>query len=344
MNRIQNQQAYQAAGEALFLAEQHPPSEGVFNPVEQTVAGLGEVKMVDAQVISGRQDGWFTIEMDGFTHAVRVTAPIQGQASGVSVVHLPGFTEVIESGPGKAIHDRLAEVMPYVKVVSIASDGVGNLGEKLTLDNMWDHGLEGMAEERIKLIKALCGNGQVVLQGLSMGSVIANIIAELNNRQQELSKLNLLHFDTALVTPENVRAYMLGLFLPSMFSDVPREFVTMCRRYGPVEAMKRLVIRPEHLSGNLLPSVVEGIDLKKGMEFNRIRRVVSAVGATTVSGQFDPLAQFGMWKHLKRSHNDGIHISTVKFRGHGMVADGAAAADKMHSVIQKHRLIDKLVA
>lgn len=323
--------------EGFLLAEPFPA------PVKKHVEGLGGIIHHNRDPLAGRADNWFGIELDGFVHGVRVTEPVAGQDLGINLVHLPGFTEVIESGPGRAIHDRFAVELPGFRVISIASDGVGNTGEKLTVENMWDHGVEAMAEERYKLLQALCADMPLIIQGVSMGSVETYGILDRDIRNGHNLNAYALNFDTALVTPDNVMTDMIGMFTPSMVIDTPREFVYMSIRYGVKAALGRVMMSPSHLRGNILPSIVEVNDLRKGTRYERIERVAKNVGTTTISGQLDPLAQFRMWRHIKQDVG-GLHIARVAGRGHGMVADGAAAADKMIHVMNRYEIPEGLVA
>jgi hypothetical protein len=319
-----------------FIIEENTGFE-VINPIKRVVSGLGKVSVHNyLEQLEGRDDNWFRIELDGFAHAVHITEPLIDSEHPSHIVHFPGFSEIIETGPGLRLHQTLAEEMPETRVISVGTDGIGAFGDKYAFEDRDAHGIEGMAEQRQKLLKALCGDERIIVQGLSMGSVIGSNMLDYDRKLGHELNAYPLYFDTALVTPKLAK-YVMGLVFPiSMIIDTPRELEQMVQKYGFQEALRSLKMPSEHLKGNAIPMAVQAVGLLKGTLFMQVERVADTYGTTTVSGVLDPLAQQNMWSSIKKNHNT-THIQGVRLRGHGIAADGIAGGKKIAAVASKYK-------
>lgn len=348
---------------AVILEFQHPQNEGVsldgpeapynyredpYNPIHKQVPGLGEVQLLSREMIEGkrktdepRPDSWYLIELDGYKHAVRVTEPIASEDVGINFVHLPGLSEEIEKYPGYALHTTGAEKMPYFRFISIASDGVGSTGERLTRENVRAHGIEAMAEERAKLISALCSDEPTIVQGTSMGSVITTHMLDHDIRNGRNLNVYPMPYASANVTPDAVPLFMATLFMPSMLVDTPREMVYMVIKNG-WHALDGLVGEGGFRS-NVAPILVEIPGLMKGIKFAVLERVYREYGATIINGQLDPLARWRMWRQLSNNGAD-LNLVSIFLRGHGMAANGIGAARKIESAVASNKIVEKLAA
>lgn len=327
-----------------------------FGPIRKQVAGLGEIEIVERQEYRGRRqndavriDRWYRIELDGYRHGVRVTEADEHQNSGVTIVHLPGFTETIEDSAGKEMHDALVSKAPHLRVVSIATDGIGHTGDPVHARDALNHSIDAMAERRHKLLKALVGDQPFILLGTSMGSFIANKVLDYDLKHGHDLNAYPINHASAIVTPNNTLLYMGVLFLPSMAVDTPREILDMLRSDGLKNALEKLQIEGAHHRGGAAAMVIQAAGLLQGIPYSQIERVAKAYSGAQISGQFDPLAQFGMWRDIRRDlrHNpthSPYGIEMVPFRGHGMAADGEDGAAKVLKTIRNRQVIERLLA
>jgi hypothetical protein len=350
--------SFMEAAESL-TANNHPRENGgvflegipnTLNPIRGRVENLGSLTLVSEALFVGRRssdtarlDRIYQIELDGYTHAIRETQPETSEDTGITFTHFPGFSEIIEAGSAKTLHESVAAHMPGVRVISVASDGIGPTGEKLTRENYKDHGVNEMAERRLKLLKALCGDEPVIANGTSMGSVlVAKMLLEDANTGHNLNAFS-SYYASAIVEPSKTRLFMATLFPVSMMLDTPREVIRMAVKRSP-SSLSELAAMLEHRRGDSLAMVIQAATLLGGMAVHEITKVSREYrGGLTISGQFDPLAQFGMWRELKRGH-DLVHIQSVPLRGHGMAADGEGGGQKIASSLQRWQVPELLAA
>lgn len=332
----------------------HPQREGVFifdnipseiNPIKKIVSGLGPIELMhnDLLGVSERVDRWYRISIDGFGYGVHITKPDPREDSGVNIFDFGGFTEMIEVGSAKSRHDNMAKEMPNLTVISVANDGMGETGEKLTVDNFLDHGVNEMAKARVKFIEALCADNPAIVGGCSMGSLIAWKTLAMDARNGHNLNAYPLGYASALVPEGKTWLYMATLFPPSMAIDTPRELIRMLVKRGP-GAIKELASLAHNLEGNALPISIHGISLMGGIAVKDLMLVSEVYrGGISISGQFDPLRQSGLLGDVKKTHKD-LHIRTVPRRGHGMAADGKGAAGVISHSLARWDVIAGLAA
>ncbi len=326
---------------AVFYFEDMPEA---INPLRKKVPGLGPITLVaNNNSETGRPDRWYKIEIDGFGYGVRETSPLPEENSGVTLVDFGGFSELIELGSAKNRHDSLATHLPSLRIVSVANDGMGTTGDRLTIENAFDHGVNEMALGRLKLLEALCSDGPVITEGVSMGSIIVWKMLDHDARHGHNLNAYPVGYASALVPPGKTWLYMGTLFPPSMLLDIPRELVWMAFRRGP-SSIRSLLPQAEKLCGNSLPMAAHLISMAGGTALSEILRVSKDYGGgTSISGQLDPLAQFGLLSLVKQRYGD-FHIKRVAGRGHGMAADGQGAGRAIAGSLSQWQILDKIAA
>lgn len=288
-----------------------------------------------------RADRFFRVEIDGYGYGVRETLPARGDDSGLTVTHFPGFTELIENGSAHKLHSSLATELPDVRVISVASDGIGTTGEKLTAKNFRDHGMKEMGEGRANLLQALVGDEPVIVSGCSMGSDIEQEMLSYDARHGHNLNAYPIGYASAVVPPERTGLTMLALFPLCMALDTPREILRMVIKYGPKHVLS-LADMLEERQGDALPLLRQATSLLGGVSIETVKEVAHAYrGGITISGVYDPLRQPDMWREV-RSENPDVHIKNVGRRGHGMAADGVGGGKKIAEAI-RHYGIDAML-
>ncbi|HSX27644.1 MAG TPA: hypothetical protein VLG25_02585 [Patescibacteria group bacterium] len=364
---------------------EHPRDEGVFNsrkesisvvqsavgatvlasdvfthdrlgPIRKLVSGLGRIDTIERQEHRGRRvgdaeraDRWYQIELDGFSHGVRVTEADPKQDSGVTIIHFPGFTETIEDSAGRELHDTLAREAPHLRVISIATDGIGKTSAPVHLEDVMNHTLDAMAEQRLKLVQALVGDRPIIIVGTSMGSVIENKLLDFDLRNGHNLNAYPINHASALLTPGKTLLYMGALFMPAMALDAPRELIDMLLTDGPKKALEKIQVENEHHRGSAAALIIQAAGLIKGVKRDQIERVAASYSGSQISGQFDPLAQFRMWREIRRDlrfpeQRTGYGIEVIPWRGHGMAADGEDGAKKILKTVKERQIIERLLA
>lgn len=333
----------------------HPLSaEGVLlsgpeSPLHGNLLGVSDLKIMNDGVLldkdgqeTNRPDRFYRVTINGFGYGVRITEPELGQASEINHVHLPGFVEEIEDGSAYNFHSALARERKNMRMISVASDGVGKTGERLTLGNFRDHGVKEMGEGRAALLAALVGGEPTLVSGCSMGSAITQEMLNFDLHHGHNLNIYPIGYATAVVPPEHTALFMAALFPLSMSLDTPREVLLMLAKYGPKHVLSLAEMLHERKQ-DALPLVRQVTSLLGGVALSTVHEVAKEYGGTTVSGVFDPLREFGMWADERQS-TQNIHISRVARRGHGMAADGTGGAQKISRTIDKYGLDKLLVA
>jgi hypothetical protein len=206
------------------------------NPVTEVVRGLGTVVLKDVRVTGGRRSGepvrrhrMYTIEMDGYVNALEITDPVHSDAS-YGVMSLGGFTEHIECGIRKKMHSHLSYLFSEGRIMSVSSDGIGPNTGHFSWAERSQHGLDAMAERRLKLARVLVGQQPLFAKGVSMGGVIAHRMAEQTIQkpaaEHSVSLQGLIEVVPAIVTPKRILTDMALLFPPKIAFDIVRELAT----------------------------------------------------------------------------------------------------------------------
>ena len=325
-------------------------AEDIYSPINRHVPGLGEVVRMDEPPFEAvkdpdneRNERWWKVNLNGFGYGVHETRPVGDVAPGITFVHIPGFTELIEVGSARDLHDSLANTLPDARVISIASDGIGPTGEHLHLDNFKDHTVKIMGEERAQLIEALVGEDPTIVSACSMGSVIS--CEMLNFDAQHGHNLNAvpINYASAVVTPEKAFLIMAVLFPLHMSGDIPRAIIHSALKYG-AHHMQNMAHMLEDRGPDILAMSVQVASLMGGVALSSVERVSATYpGGGNISGRYDPLAQWRMWTDL-RAGGHSPHLRSIKRSGHGLAADGTGGGVQIAKSADRWGLKDKLAA
>lgn len=323
--------------------------EGQFLPGHSPIRkNLHEVKTPEVICMSlftdsqGRQrdDRLMRINIDGYGHGIRETLSAYNDDA-LTLVHFPGFTEKIENGSAKLMHDNLVNNLPHARIISVATDGVGTTTERLTCKNALDHGITEMAERRRQLVYALVGDAPVIVSGTSMGSVIGWKMLDFDAREGHLLNAYPVGYASANVSPELTLPLMGVLFPISMAADMPREIIRLALRRP--DNLSELITQVQDRKPDAIPLIVQAASLLGGTATKVLHRVNDVYGGgATISGVFDPLSQFARWKQVKGKGTE-LHIIPVARRGHGMAADGTGGGQKIANVIIRNEIDKKLL-
>jgi hypothetical protein len=289
-----------------------------------------------------RADQFLRVTIDGFGYGIRETCPDTDEANGLNIIHFPGFGEVIEAGSAYNLHTSLATQFPGARVVSVASDGVGTISEKLSLGNVFDHGIKGMGEGRGKLIKALFGDQPVLVTSCSMGSAITQEMLDLDVHNGHNLNVYPLYYDTAVVEPGKTWLFMGVMFPGHTVLDVSFELMKTLVS-GDYQEIKELAKMAEQRGGDGLPMMAEVIGLMGGIAISVSGHVSEVYQGTTISGASDPLRRNSMWGHIKKEYNPNLHIVRVPWRGHGMAMRGKNAGLKIRHEVDHYGIVTQLL-
>jgi pimeloyl-ACP methyl ester carboxylesterase len=310
------------------------------NPVRQAVAHLGEVCLMDIRVTGGskadqqeRIHRLYTVERDGFRHAVEVTDPIVAEPA-YAVFSYPGFTEQIEGGIRKYMHSSLAREFPEARIVSVGSNGIGSTGSRYGWNERSLHGLDAMGSQRLALAKALAGRLPVFVKGTSMGTVVSHRLAHQNfygkPEDGEIDLRGLYWLSPALVDPKNVFKHMGLLFVPQLTTDAFKEIAL---KTPPREALNILAHgRHYGLSGADFRAMGhQMLELFQGTKEEAVGEVIAKVPTVVVAGENDGLAQWPMMDRLHRQYDGHLHLEKIKGRGHSLAMKPDRACAKLAS-------------
>jgi pimeloyl-ACP methyl ester carboxylesterase len=269
-----------------------------------------------------------TIDIAERRHLVHVTEARRADPSGEShtVLMLPGFTETVERGSGRNLHDAVSNHYPYSRVLSIATDGVGLPCRRLG----WQEGLslnfDTMADDRLQIAEQLSADGPVTMVNVSMGSVIGLKLALQNLREQRLQLEHIINHSHAQVPLGHIPRDMIARFLPHIAVD------------GLREAIRHPAPFVEHALGSLAllaqaPSYLGNIkNLLGGSNPADMYAVAEQVPTTYISGEHDPLAQTELLMRLQQALPGQVNIVQLPGRGHASSLDATQAARDIASI------------
>jgi pimeloyl-ACP methyl ester carboxylesterase len=269
-----------------------------------------------------------TIDVDGRQHFVRLTEArrVSAMDDTHTVLMLPGFTEMVDRGSARNLHDAVVGHYPYSRVLSIATDGVGLPCRRLG----WREGLElnfdTMASDRLAIAERL-HTGPVTMINVSMGTVIGLQLALCNLREQRVELEHIVNHSHAQVPLSHVPRDMVARFLPHIAIDSAHE---VARRPGPLldHALGSLAILATHW-----PSYLGNIkNLLTGTSPADMYKVAEQVPTTYISGDRDPLAQRELLMRLQQALPGQINVVLLSGRGHASSTNAATAAHDIASI------------
>jgi len=297
------------------------------NPLRQPIAHLGEICLINIRSTGSKKleqperlHRLYTVERNGFRHAVEITDPIQGDPA-YAVFSFPGFTEQIEGGIRKYMHSSLAREFPEARIVSVGSNGIGSTGSRYGWNERSLHGLDAMGSQRLALAKALGGKLPLFVKGTSMGTVVSHRLAHENfygdPEDGTINLKGLYWLSPALVDPKNVFKHMGVLFVPQLTTDAFKEIAL---KTPPAEVLHIMAkARRYGLSrADLSAMGHQVLELFRGTPEEAVGEVLAKVPTVVVAGENDGLAQWPMMDRLHRQYDGNLHLEKIKGRGHSL--------------------------
>ena len=339
---------YQRDGGFLFDS----PME--YDTPTHLVPGLGKITLQHSRLVQLANDAaprlrrTLDVQLDCVTHSTRITEPEAEYRARTqpldTIVMLHGYTEMIDAGTGKNLHDALAPHFPDQRLISIATDGVGRYCQRVG----WKEGLSKdftkMAIDRHRLVNVLKGSGRITLLDVSMGSVIGIELLAYNTQLKtgQLSEqatdpwldiAAVIHHSSAQVPPGRVIPDMVMRFLPHIYRDTRRVSTTMSR---PAQGIVQTAIAYPRslpaLAGNL-------VQLLRGTNPEKVLATALAYPTGYISGQHDPLAQNDDRLRMAQRHPGQVITYVKPGAGHADCLDAQAAAN---DIANMHQLLATL--
>lgn len=324
---------------------------GSFERPTRQVQGLGRISLVHSRTVQLQADAsprlrrTMAIELGDDQHYVRITEPESQSPTQPldSIVMFHGFTEMIDTGTGRNLHDALAPHFSDKRIISIATDGVGRYCQKLSGKKALGRTFSDMAVARHRLINAVSGDGTVSLVGVSMGSVIGlNVLAF----DSTLPAINTLNPDSvsdrklpiAAVVNHSHAQVPFDRILPDMIIRFPRHIARDGYRKhrtlekpadGIVAAMRGYPRSLNAMTGNLL-------NLLRGTDYRDVAAAGSRYRTGYISGALDPLCQPLQLTRLAHQNPDTVRIHIKPGFGHAACLDAVSEAREiaeMHNIL-----------
>jgi hypothetical protein len=295
--------------------------------LDPTVPRLGATTLVglrstgNAEYDTLREHRFYTVELDGYRQAIEVTDPIDGEPSYV-ITSKPGFTEHIEGGIRKKLHEELAATFPSARIVSIASDGIGTTGGRFDWSERHEHGLKEMGTKRLALARALAGDLEVYDMGTSMGTVIGHRTAEThlagNYAHKPVNLKGQFWISPAVVDPRYSVEHMGLRFVPELALDLGKELVF---KTGPMRMAKLIgtACCNNFRTEDMTALSHQLLELLPGTQTERVIDVIREIPTVVVTGGTDVLSQLEMFDAIKGQVGENLDVHVVANRGHGLV-------------------------
>jgi hypothetical protein len=295
------------------------------NPIVEPVEGLGRVCL--ESVRHTKEEGvarihrLYSVEINGYKQAMEVTDPADGEAT-YTLFSVEGLTEHIQGGVRKSMQARLAHEFPRARIVSVESDGLGNIGERYNPEDPKErdkHSFEVQASQRLVIAKATSGDKPVILNGTSMGVNITDMMVHENTYGSPAGgRINIEGQTwnvTAAIPPERIAPDMTFIFLPQVAIGLAKGLL----RCYPREVL-RITKTGLLQSGFTKPDVQvmyhQIHELLRGVKEDYVNEVVAAAPTSNVTGERDVLRYQPMNDRLKATHGDLFQDKIMKGWGH----------------------------
>ena len=279
-----------------------------------------------------RRHRLYTMSVEGYRHALELTDPAEGKDAAFVVVSMPGYSEHIEGGVRADLHRHLAEELPDARIVSIASDGIGNTGDRYSYADRRRHGLAGMAASRLLLSRITAGNKPVIFQGTSMGSVISLLAAHRNETVSDGREIDLagqVWLSSAIIPPSNINRDMLLKFAPQLTVHFGTDVLL---HTNPIEQLQ-LLARARHTGmhvHDMMAMQVQAQDLFKGTPPEILEQTLgTGLKTEVINGQKDCLAQPQLFEAMLSRQPANLRMHIVPKHGHELGFKPAKAAAKL---------------
>lgn len=289
----------------------------------ESLDSVGDITLIQSQVVpevsghSVRVRHRASIELDGRSHGLRYSEPVVSitTPSEDTIIMYPGFGEDPNTGTARAFHDAVASQYPYLRTISISTDGLGADDTPLSWKDALTTTFEDMAETRLDLEQALVGDDRVTLVTMSMGSVIALHAVSSNFKSQKVNHRQAILTKPAIVSPQEAQKVFSGDFLKHVYQDTVREIIfhpfdvvrsaTASSLYDPKRS-------PQVYLGNIR-------NLFRGTDPTLLEHVASQSLVDVIIAGQDPLGQRSMYENLADKHPDNVHVLVKEGHGHTML-------------------------
>lgn len=252
-----------------------------------------------------------------------------------NVITLLGFSEMVEHGTGKRLHDELANQYPFSLVGSLATEGVSAFGPRLGFKEGWSKKFDEMAAARLLLIRALGGNGTTTLVPTSMSSVIVNHMAIQNMYAQEdgltdsINLASIINVSHALM-PRQTVVRDVGKFLLHMpVSGAKKALQHRNEAIGLMPVARALPRSVPGMAGNVR-------NLLEGSDWSDVAVVASTYPMGFIIGELDPLRQLEHCIDLAEHLPDSVKVKICDDEGHALSLDGQNTA---REVVDMQRML-----
>lgn len=306
--------------------------------VDSTYRGLGEVclrsvrwsgeQKLDQAVRTHRL---YSIENDGFKNALEITDPPEGEPKFL-VISLPGYTETIENDFRQKMQSHLSYIFPDARIASIATNGIGVFGGRYGWRERKLHGFKAMAEQRLKITKAIGGQLPVFALGTSMGAVISHRMARANLENpvvnDRLDLKGLFWISPALIPPTRIVKDMDFKFLPQLAWDISKEIAF---KTSPAETLCLIGMAKHYgLKRHDFTAIVNQLlELHHSTSEADIANILTDVPTVMVAGANDSLAQWPMMHRLERQFDGHLQLYKIEGRGHSLAMKPDKLCDKL---------------
>lgn len=271
--------------------------------------------------------------IDGRKHIFWHTAPLEQDDEMVTVFVKPGLGEVVESGIGWKHHKQMARKMPGAEVISHATHGVGPHGEEIGLGGLWNHGVSQMAEDEAKLLHKFWQGANLLLVGISMGTVENHRVAHANiDAKDPLNIAGVVNYAPALVDPKQIIRDLCFRFTPAMARDGIEELLLRTHPLHYIGTIGMLLAsRPRRRDALVMAR--QSLSILAGTPEEEVRDVASAYPSATVVGDRDPAGQLLMWQGIEKDIDDFV-LRPVR-GGHGIAVKPLQGANKTSKTIRE---------
>lgn len=300
--------------------------------LHETLDNLGNFVCLDSQIVTDgagrrrvRQEA--AVTMNGTAYALRITKPAFDADTGDApyIAMFPGFTEDPSNGPARNLHNAVSTLFPDSETVSVSSDGVSKHGSRIAPRDILNRDFDHLAGARLHILHQLADGREVVLNGLSMGSILVHRMVELNlDRSQPLIEhdRSVLH-SPAIVQPDRIVRDMLLRFPFHITADIGKQWLKH-------PAMMAQAVYIPHFSATAYAQ--EMLQMRNGTPYAATDYVTGNSKVGLILPQNDPLAQIDRWSEMKRRHPDNVHMVVKPGEGHAMSINSREAARDIRSM------------
>lgn len=248
----------------------------------------------------------------GHNHQVLHTEPHDpSRKIATASVYIPGITQSPTSGNGNLSYTAYADANPFGDNLAIHTDGVGEY-DKLGFWQALRRPFDGMAQSRLDIIKAVCGEASVGVNAQSMGTAIVVKMANLNldaPQDRQIHIDNVVLVSPAIVTPDQV--------LKVMGREFPAYAIAAEMGEAEVSRLRAAAFVLSRMYDLRTPYVGNARELLHGTEKSDFMKVAANNRLGIIHGD-EPLAQTHLYDEAKASYPDNVHVLHKAGRAHSV--------------------------